>query len=1683
MSGNETWWSALRHGGLLISPSRLSTLRPSPPAPIHPQLGDRLRADVTRLATGTPESRRELLDTVFELVCGLRSVDGHQWLKGNDVGGEWSRRAATGETLKPRRVWVPAQGTPLPVFTDNEPRIGLGRGRRSVSRVLEWLRASGSRIAILTNHRQFRLMYAGPDYDAWAEWDTALWFQEGGAGPQVDALRWLLTPETLAATKEGGRGSLLEAIEESRKGQAELSSALGERVRQAVESLIQAYGDQFAELAPAVSPRDIYIAATRVVMRMVVVLFAEARELLPRDNPQYEESYGLQGLRTSLERITGAARTRRQFRYAAWPRILGLFRLVYEGSHHPQVLIRRYGGGLFAAGNARSADPIERALSVLEDPAHGPHDETVSRMLDLLCRTEMRVRVGHALKPVPVPVDFSDLSSEYIGILYEGLLDYELRRAPADDPFVFLNLGDQPVLPLSRLLDMDDATVKGLVEKLKVKRASVSAGEDGDEEESAEDADDQPDAEDVDSVDQADAEPVLQEVAEAESDDEFEEEEPAEADHVLVNELRAHEWAVRAVKAGGLVPKPRGRGADALAAYEEHVAAAAKQLVFRVVQPGEWFLVLWGGTRKGSGTFYTRPQLAVPTVHRTLRELAYDAPALGDEAPLAEWIPKTPETILGLKVCDPAIGSGSFAVAALRFLTEALWRSVLHHRWLVEEDDRFVVQARGTEPPPWFAESVRDLPVTSGDAESHVRARLRRVVVERCIYGVDLDPLAIELARLSIWVETMDRTLPFEFLDHRIKVGNALVGCWFDRFRDYPLMAWMREGGDKNHTNFVHHFREKRTRAGAKAARSGDKWTAEIKEWRDKRIKPDLVSWVIGQGSILESIEGRAPEVVHDEAVALLSRMEQIPVQEPEERAEFYRRELLENSAFQRLCSAFDTWCALWFWPPEALATAPVASRFGAPDEAASRVIADLRARLRFFHWELEFPDVFVGPQSGFDALVGNPPWEIQKPNSKEFFSDIDPLYRGYGKQEAIRKQKEYFEREPEIERNWVSYAAHYKALSNWNKFAATPFGDPDEGEAFSLEGGDEDKVHRRWRAKRANRTCYVDPRHPFKNQGSADINTYKMFLEQAHGLLKPAGKLGIIVPSGVYTDKGSSALRALFLEHCRWEWLFGFENRDQIFDIHRSFKFCPIIVSKGGRTEAVRAAFMRHDLRDWEEGERHVFRYTQALIRRFSPLRSAFQEIEQQRDVDILETLYANGLPLGSQTENAWQVRCSRELHMRDDSAAFRSASQLEKEGWTASPEAIWTQDGERALPLIQGTMVDHFSNWDKNWLHGNGVRARWKENVPGTATTRPQYLVNQSYWANSPKIERTLKIVYSRIRRTTDARTWMGTVVYGWPTGDSLFMLYGGRLLTAEAFSLAAYLNSFVYDWQLRRRMGGTNVSWAFLEETAVPHIGRIGLQELGNLCVRLSGHSDADAVLWQYALAENPHLRRMPWDRLRAVTKYERLRLRIIVDVIAAFVAGISYDQLAWILRDCDHPKERLADKRFRATLDPKGFWRVDQDRDPEARQTVLTLVAYDELRKRIAAKGVGLKTAIQDFSGAADGDGWDCPDAVRLADYQLGRDSRSKGFQPVAAQFGPRHEDWQLRRTADESWEECERHTRTLLGADGFEQLKIQIAAAGEAEALSRKFGTAEAADGSLARNSAGPLFDHRTDDSV
>lgn len=1762
------WWVSLNHGGLLIAPSRLVEFLPRECPPLPRPAADRLRRDILRVQQGESDRLAALLDTVLEGVTGLSSGP---WSKGNDVPSSWSHRLVTGEVLKPRRVWQVEGGLALPVFVADttpagrrpagEGRLGTGRGRRPVARVVEWLRISGSKVALLTNGRQWRLVHAGPDYSAWCEWDTSLWFDEGVPGPQVTAMRILLGGHALCPSQPGDVPPLLAAIQASRRGQAELSAALGERVRLAVEQLIRESGPVLAKIdspGPAkVSRRDIYIAATRLVMRCVVALFAEARDLLPRENAVYHQGYGIQGLREQLVRLAGGRAERLRHSHGAWPRLISLFNLIHEGSPHEALPIPRYSGVLFAPGDAGSRHPVRRALAAFEDPRNAPTDAAVHEILELLCVSRVKVRQGRSSTWVPSPVDFSDLSSEYIGILYEGLLDFELHRAPDDDAVVFLRLGDEPALPLSRLEEeMAPRRLAELIGKLgkaTSKKADMEESEGTDKEaDESDDSSDDPGPDELTDDDEREDEP---ETGDLDGDDEeaapdMEEQESEEDIHDLAREVRerAEIWACKAVKEAKLVPYPRDDSSPVVREqWNEKVIKKARSL-YRLVLPGQWYLVRWGGTRKGAGTFYTRPQLAVPTVHRTLQPLAYEpAEQVVDDktglTTVTRWIPRRPEEILSLKVCDPAMGSGSFLVAALRYLTGALVESLhFHGRFHPRPDGTICKLADGLPLDHPYQETL-PVPPEHAEFDERLRARLKRYVVERCIYGVDIDPLAVELARLALWIETMDRRLPFSFLDHKLRCGNSLVGCWFDRFEHYPVMAFERDdAGDKNHRP-VHHFREYVAERGKKKGevrRSGDVWTKRWKEIKKDIIKPEMRTWVEERCQNVLHLqyerEHHLAEGVHDEVLAVFGALHEIPVQDVEAREKLYREEIARNENLLHLREAFDTWCAVWFWPGDRLDCIPTPMTFAHPPEETRAVIKELRDRYRFFHWELEFPDVFTGPGLGFDAVLGNPPWEIQKPNSKEFFSNLDPLYRTYGKREAVDKQAAYFAGDAAIEHDWLAYSAHFKSFSTWNRHAAFPFGDvAGDGGRFSLARSARDNadLHEAWRGCRASVSGYADPDHPFRHQGSADINTYKMFVETGHALLREGGLLGFIVPSGLYTDKGSTDLRRLFLDRCRWEWLFGIENRDGIFDIHRSFKFNPIIVRKGGRTSAIRASFMHRAIEDWQEAERHALAYPRARVEQFSPKSRAILEIRTDRDLEMLEKIYQNSVLLGDKGPDGWGVKYATEFHMTNDSKLFPPLPKWQEKGYRPDEYGHWLKGGWRpveafgfdqggrgrhrrdpqsghwsildrpeglilsrdgreainladiedvALPLYQGVMIWQFDFGAARYVSGAGNRSKWEPSLSWTREIDSQFLMGLDNVREKAPGSLANRVGFRDVQNATNRRTFISTLLPHFPAGNKVPILTTGNPIWDRA--LLCTVCSFPLDRVLRLKMSQNTINWFYAEELPVPVRLRTIPGLLAAMALRLSACSSLMAFAWLAAVCLSNEFSTGPaqipdndrhvhqhgisnasngsswcplrgvsnslaqlsdddlsahrvrkasasvsaWRRLWAVTPYERLRLRCIIDAVIAELYGLDFDDLGWILRDCDHPSAAVCSDDFARALDPKGFWRVDKEKDPELRHTVLTLAAFHDLKR----------LGMESFLAQNGGEGWMLPETMRLADHGLGHDDRAKEHQPVAERLGPRFHPWQLEQSPEESWEECRLHARqieALLGRPG------------------------------------------------
>lgn len=1540
------WYGNLRHQGLLISPAVLMESFPEGGRVLSPREYDRLRDRYNRFVaqsggpsdSGTPMRLEALRHWLDALVLETLGHNSDRWWK-QDRLDTFAVRLPTGESIKPTRALIGANNRPaLLVLVDDARRLGIGRSQKRYARLLALLRGNDVKLGLFTNGLQFRLCYAGLDHDSWVEWEAESWFAGGETRDQLHGFLALMGADAFKPD-ENGSFPLLAAVEASRTRQGELAQVLGEQVRKAVECLLDGLpavlerrpdlaralaGGGSVPLAEAEQWQALYQAVTRLIMRLVVIMYAEARDLLPRSNVFYHQSYSVEQLFLRLQDASRQEPFEMRDRRGAWRQLLALFRLIHQGSAHKDLPVPAYGGHLFAGGDPAHSDPVRRALALFEANEYNLTDADVYQILRLLRIGKVSVRAGRQSKFITGPVDFSDLRTEYIGIMYQGLLDYELRRV-GKEPMVVLGIGSEPVLPLSLLEDLDDRSLKDLIKKLG--KADKSSDQDEEEDTEAE----------LESESEAEAEaPLL--AAESVSaysaqaeESQYEVEGPDENSLEQGYHRRALEWAIRAVEVAGIIKRPK-RGFDVT--YERQRAKAAARLVKATLEPGTFYLVRWGGTRKGSGTFYTRPQLAVPLTQRTLEPLCYER--LND----GSLQPKVPEEIISLKICDPAMGSGSFLVAALNYLTDALVASVYAYGRLKGAGSETAVLLTGS--PATGREGEELLPCRLEDPrfDEMLRARLKRLVVERCIYGVDVNPLAVELARVSLWVETMDRNLPFEFLDHKLKVGNSLVGAWIDQAAHYPAKAWERDGGDKNHNG---------------VNIQPDALTMRIKSVYRDEVKPQLRDWLLRSDNQLRlELEPVAQATVVDQA-KLSQTVESLHSLRLSDELELaYAKRVLASEEYRQLKALLDRWCAIWFWPVHRDdVPLPTPREFWSPTDRVERVVMAVARQNGFFHWEIEFPDVFTERRRGFDAVLGNPPWEVMKPISKEFFSNRDPIYRTYGKQEALEHQRRLFKHDPSFEQEWLEYNARFRAMSNWVANAANPF-------EVSLARGKQGQIlAERWRELRVGLKGMADPQHPFAHQGGADLNSYKLFLELSYRILRQGGRLGFLVPSGIYTDQGARDLRVLFLDHSKWEWLHAFQNRRLVFDIDSRFKFAVLIVQKGGCTDSVRTAFMQDDLSTWEKAQPDVIPMSKEQVTRLSPLSCAFLEITSNRDLRILEYLHERNPVLGD-SDCPWKVSYTTEFHMTNDSKLFPPLEKWVAKGYRPDGLGRWIgPNGEIALPLYEGRMIGQFDFSNKGWVSGKGRRAVWREISWEHKVIEPQYLMSFEDAADVG-LARPHKVAFMDVSSATNTRTMIASYVGTFPCGNSVpvLTLHGEGL--PEHLALVAILNSFVFDYLVRVRAGGLHLNFFYLEETPLPPkpaqevIRFLALNTASlNLC------SEIFAREWVALARTYPELKRRPWRSEWAVSEVERVRRRCMLDAVVAHLYGLSFEDFSYLLRIDE--------------ANPIGFWRVDKHLPLHLRQTVLTVQSYMHLCK------IGIGQFIRD--GWQLGDQWEVAESPR------------------------------------------------------------------------------------------------------
>ena len=790
---------------------------------------------------------------------------------------------------------------------------------------------------------------------------------------------------------------------------------------------------------------------------------------------------------------------------------------------------------------------------------------------------------------------------------------------------------------------------------------------------------------------------------------------------------------------------------------------------------------------------------------------------------------------------------------------------------------------------------------------------------------------------MSLWVKTLDPELPFTFLDHKIKVGNSLVGCWLDRVLDYPIRAWEREGGDGKDGPRTTRIDTMLKGEKANGRRSGD---GIIK----KEMRELIESHFTNQQPLFPGSKATAIEVA-TAARSIYELLHEISVIDPDQREKAYREKFQNSPPLRLLRRAMDEWCGVWFWPTDeqSMAHVPTPLSFHVPTPERQATIEKLRAEMRFFHWEIEFPDVFTPARTGFDATIGNPLWDVMKPNSHEFFSDFDPLYRTYDKQAALRRQRELFAAMPQVAGLWENYNARFKAMGNLAGNAAEPFD-------LSLSRGHEGtSLKSAWADHRKDQKGFADPQHPFRLQGSADLNLYKQFAEVFWNLLRADGRIGVILPTGIYSDLGTRDLREAMLSHGRIDLFYAFQNENRVFvAAHHAYKQAALIVTKGGHTVRFRARFRLgvgdspygHEIpNDILRGDSQAMVFTPEDIRRNSPKSLSLVELRTERDAEIFGKVYSRSIRIGDNAPG-WEITYATEFHMTNDSKHFPPLGRWEAQGYKADVFGRRVgPEGDVALPLYEGRMIGQFDLSQKGWVSGRGRTAVWREMPCDNKRYEPQFLMSAKAYAELAERPDRPKIAFMDVTSATNTRTFVGTALSRLPGNHKVPMLSLASSNWPATLRLLSVCNSLCCDYMLRARFAGTSLGWFVLQELPIP--GRLEPSaadsaataiELG--AARLCFLHRRFAPEWLCLEHLFTELGRRPWKSWWAVTESDRLRLRVEIDALCADLYGLDPDDFDWIVRD--------------DPTDPKGFYRVDRQLPFRERLTGLAAAAFRALK---------------------------------------------------------------------------------------------------------------------------------------
>ncbi len=785
--------------------------------------------------------------------------------------------------------------------------------------------------------------------------------------------------------------------------------------------------------------------------------------------------------------------------------------------------------------------------------------------------------------------------------------------------------------------------------------------------------------------------------------------------------------------------------------------------------------------RKNSGSYYTPDELVGLILDETLEPLiserreafrsALENLPTDDEERTQRWTlkPVDPaEAILSLRVCDPAMGSGHFLVSLVDTLADhvldamaeaaALGAGIGYVSSLADkiEDIRATI-LRNAKAANWL--------IDEGQLDD--RHIVRRMVLKRCVYGVDKNPMAVELAKVALWLHTFTVGAPLSFIDHHLRAGDSLFGLWvrdaIDKAEALGGRLFYAEAlSDAQRQALAMKTIELATDAEiAEAHRSAQMWTD--------------VEFQVG---------------ALDSFVSFIHALDWLNLNRA-------------DKALIRL------WLDGQFGDPIPIARGRKPPKGGAAKSEEVKAFTaiwerarTLMAEERFLNWQISFPGVWddwaakdrVG---GFDAVVGNPPWDRIKLQQVEWFAA----------------------RRPEI-------ALAQRASDRAKMIAALKKNeDPLYGDYEVADG----------RAADAARMARTSGQHPLLSRG--DINLYSLFVERAHALVKPTGMVGLLTPSGIASDLSASAFFRGVATEGRLKSLYDFENRRPRLglppffpDVDSRFKFCSMVASPGRTFSAARCGFFLQAAAEIRDPDR-TFPITAADFADVNPNTGTAPIFRSRRDMALTTAIYKRLPVLVDRTNSdptaAWPVRYVRMFDMTNDSRLFRTRAELEeREGaWSIGGNRFHSASGEW-LPLYVGRMIHQFDHRAASVTvnAANLHNAATSGAVTLDQKADPAFAPEPQFWVPSVSVNDAISqdsvIAFRDIARPTDARTFIASFApkVGFGNKAPLILSRGNALSAPDASLLLANLNALVLDYVARSKVQVASLNWFIVEQLPV-------------------------------------------------------------------------------------------------------------------------------------------------------------------------------------------------------------------------------------------------------------------------